>query len=393
MGLSTKRGPNVKMFLGQNAPVESSEEKFWASLTSRISSGQAIPIISGSMVYDLVFQQAMGDAASDTPEAGEEEQESCGPEVRFTALNLLTMAWSSSIGYPFPDNHELARVAQYLRSKYKVAVPAREEFLRFLKDALLNYASGLGGDPDQIEELRGSLDEFSFADLAVRELGLVKFGPGAQDPLSTLARLPLPIYLTTSHHEFLELALEAVGKKPITQICFWSGTPSPLPEKYRPIEEFEPSPERPLVYHLYGLDRFPMTMVLCEDDYLDYLVEVTGERGTSRSVIPAYLQSALFVSWLLVLGFRLQEWDFRTLFRAVINAHDKHTSPFLNLIIQLELDRQYHLLKGEDIRNQLNNAKDYLQEYLKAQSFEVRWNEPGYFMNKLIEEWKTRRQR
>ena len=47
---------------------------------------------------------------------------------------------------------------------------------------------------------------------------------------------------------------------------------------------YEPTPEAPLVFHLFGLERFPETLVLSIDDYLDVLVRVfLGEADAKTS--------------------------------------------------------------------------------------------------------------
>jgi hypothetical protein len=51
--------------------------------------------------------------------------------------------------------------------------------------------------------------------------------------------------------------------------------------------------------------------VLTEDDYLDFLVKVSWD----NTVIPPRIAEALTDSSLLLLGYHLQDWDFRVMFR------------------------------------------------------------------------------
>jgi hypothetical protein len=313
--------------------------------------------------------------------------------LKLNVTNVLSMAWASETIYPLTDSHDLPHVAQYVRSKSRSSMDAKEEFIKFLKNALLSYASQVGVDKNHIDELRDGLDEYSFADLAVQELALLNLGPGCTDPISTLAGLPLPIYITTCYHDILERALQAMGKEPITQICFWSGPITPLQHEHEPLDTFDPSPQKPVVYHLYGLDRYPLTMVLSEDDFFDFLVEVTVDRGTNRSIIPTYLQSALAVSWQMLLGYRLPDWDFRTLFRGLIYSREKKNAAFLNTIIQLSLSDQYEFPNAQEARQYLDQAQKYLQDYFNPMSFEIRWGNPSGFLTNLQKEWRNRRQR
>lgn len=385
-----KRGQNVKMFLSQTMAPENDEDRFWSNLVNRIGNGQVIPIISNSMIYDLVFSKALGEEPA--PGAGEDPAEE-EPVMKMNVTNMLSMAWASETVYPLTDSQDLPHVAQFVRSKSRSPMDVKEEYIAFIKNALLSYASQVGAGGDRIEELREGLSEYSFADLAVQELSLLSFGPGCTDPLSILAGLPLPIYITTCYHDVLEKALSAMGKQPITQVCLWSGQIPQLRDEHRLLDTFEPSPQRPLVYHLFGLDCYPLTMVLTEDDFLDFLVEVTLDRGTTRSIIPAYLQSALAVSWQMLLGYRLPDWDFRTLFRGIIKSGEKRNAAFLNTIIQLCLRDQYELPGGPTSLQYLDQAQKYLQDYFNPLSFEIRWSDPGGFLSSLQSEWRARRQR
>ena len=54
--------------------------------------------------------------------------------------------------------------------------------------------------------------------------------------------------------------------------------------------------------------------MLTEDDYFDYLIGSTRNAELRPSVVKA----ALARSSLLFLGFRLEEWDFRVLFRSIL---------------------------------------------------------------------------
>ena len=42
------------------------------------------------------------------------------------------------------------------------------------------------------------------------------------NPFRLLAEMPLPIYITTSHHQFLEYALaQTQNKRPVSEIFYW----------------------------------------------------------------------------------------------------------------------------------------------------------------------------
>lgn len=143
-------------------------------------------------------------------------------------------------------------------------------------------------------------------------------------------------------------------------------------------------------------------MVLSEDDYLDFLVQVTLERGKSDGSIPAYLQGALSQSWLMLLGYRLLDWDFRTLFRGIISTREDlntirpQAGVTVSTILQLSLPDQYELPQDQDVqkalKTRLEEAQLYMQKYFAPMSFEIRWNDPAAFLATLKEQW-NRRQR
>jgi len=383
MATPVNRGQVWKNFINQPAAPVPSQDQFWANMCKWISAGKVVPVISGSLVYDHIFKALVG-------EGGGENEACAAPKIN--ALNALAMIWASRVPYPLPDSMDMARVAQFVRSKSKSVADARQSFLDFLKGFLIEYAAQMSGDPNQFAHLQNSLDEYSFSELAMQELAVANFGPGCTDPISILASLPLPVYITTSFHDVLEQTLIAFGKEPISQVCFWSG-PQPSAPEYTQIEQFSANPQKPLVYHLYGMDRYPLTLVLSEDDYLDFLVRITADQGKVDSILPSYLINAFKLNLLIMLGYRMYDWDFRTLFRGIISARERQDMTFTNTIIQLSLTDQYTLLDEANIRESLNQVQDYMQDYFNPLAFEIRWNDPNAFLGALQKEWKDRRQK
>ncbi len=383
MGASVNRGQVWKSFLTQPTAPVSSQDQFWTNICKWISAGKVVPVISGSLVYDLIFSELAG---QDMDDSG-----NCAPS-RMNAQNALAMIWANRVPYPLPDNTELTRVAQYVRSKSKSTADFKQSYLDFLKRFLLEYAAQVKGETDLASELMESIDEYSFTELALQELELVKVGPGSSDPISILASLPLPVYITTSFHNTLEHALIAFGKEPISQVCFWSGPP-PMTGEYTAVEQLTGNPQTPLVYHLYGMEKFPLTMVLSEDDYLDFLIHITADQGKPDSVLPSYLINALKLNLLMMLGYRLYDWDFRTLFRGIISTRDRQDMTFTNTIIQLSLDDQYQVPRDDEVRESVRQVQEFLQDYYNPLAFEIRWDNPGEFTHALQNEWKNRRQK
>lgn len=353
---------------------QASQGSFWQDLCRRIRNGRVIPIISNAIRFERIF-----DIDDDTRlglSAGEAEN---GHDL--TIEEQLSEAWAEEVGYPLRETYRLARVAQYNRVvKSRDDLQAKARYLHFLKDSLLFLA---GEDPvvktGTIEELREEIDQLGLADIA-QELAYPKFSQGQADPLRTLAQLNLPIYVTTSHFDFMERALAANGRTPRSQICFWTGEPVELADPAHRVEpDFVPSIEQPLVYHLYGLERYPESLVLSEDDYLDFLARIAQDTSQGQPLVPPYLRQALTQASLLLLGYRLQDWDFRILFRGLINTVPSSLRKF-SLAIQLDPADQQGVVSSEE-------AKEYLEKYFGSSNFSVEWDSPAGFVKNLWEAW------
>jgi hypothetical protein len=343
-------------------------DTFWEELCTRIKSGTVIPIVSNAVHVDRIFAALLGklgdsgDPADDAPVQ--------------TIDELLAESWAAEIGYPLFDSHTLARVAQYQRLKSGDDEQARRTYLSFLKRALLELAER--ADPANaatVSALRTQQHERRFSDLAA-ELDLPGDTSPDDDPLRILARLNLPIYVTTSPYDFLERAIRAEGRTPTTQIC---GSVRQLQPEHQIDRDFEPSPQTPVVYHLHGLEEYPGALVLSEDDYLDFLVRVTQPIDSQRPVIPLYLTEKLAECTLLLLGYRLQDWDFRATFRGLIRAKETPRRPF-SVAIQLSPREQ------RDAANP-TEAERYLTEYFRLANFRVEWSDSGTYLRDLWQRW------
>ena len=88
-------------------------------------------------------------------------------------------------------------------------------------------------------------------------------------------------------------------------------------------DAYQPRAEEPLVYHLLGLDRYVDSMVLTEDDYLDYLGNLCqGQGNQATDYVPALVRKT-FSDDVIVLGFGLDSWAFRVLYAGLIKRSGK----------------------------------------------------------------------
>jgi hypothetical protein len=366
----TRRQLIASTFGRQVKPPETSDID-WNDLCERINDKQVIPFISSSLSYDAIFADLL-------QQFGDKPDAFVGNGLRIGASEVIAENWAAEIGYPLPDSSDLSRVAQYYCSTAKDNRKAKTDFLRFLKNMLLDYARSQGEKEATVEILREGLNELSYTELAKKELGYPKYPShtSQKNPLDILAGLPLPVYVTTSHHNFLELALEAHDKQPVSQACFWDREIL-LDEDSEP---YIPDVSRPLVYHFFGQERQPTTMVLSEDDYLEFLIKATRPVDAKRPLIPNMLLSALSQSSVIMIGYRLMDWDFRVLSRGVLQSESrKH---MYNWIVQLSPDKQYQVDNVED-------ARKCLVKYLEPKQLYISWGQPEQFLSELERKWNV----
>lgn len=352
--------------------LENAPANLWPELCPRIDDGQVIPIISNAISGDLIFASLL------EPDADESDPAEEPNPLGWNAEDVIADAWAEEVGFPLPDQHWLPRVALYVRvAKSKTVREAKNRYLNFLKDTLLFLAEKDGrAKPATLQNLLKERERYKFSDV-VEELGYLQSGEEETTPLDLLARLNLPIYLTTSHFDFLERAIVANGRKPRTQVCFWSGEPAIFEDElHKTDHNFEPSVECPLVYHIFGIENYVDSMVLNEDDYLDFLGTLARDAGSTNPVMPAYLQEAIAKSSLLMLGYRLRDMEFRVMFRGLIRPSSLRD---FNVAIQMDLRQQSDRASPKQIM-------DYLEKYLGSSKFTVSWDTPQVFMTTLWDE-------
>jgi len=291
----------------------------------------------------------------------------------------LTKAWAAERKYPMSDDHNLARVAQYLQVLMGEAEKAKRDYLTFLSQRLVNNNLNRSGFEDVIAKFQKPAQRTTFTNLA-RELDLpILFPDGKEDPLRLLARLPLPVYITTSYFTFLEDALRDEKKEPSTQVIPWNGEEN-IKSEHLPKRDDDPSKLKPVVYHLYGLENYPDTLALSEDDFMNFLMN-SGAAKADQNVFPAKLRDALSQSRLLLFGYHLRDWDFRTLFRFILEFRKARNSKKISYTLQFMPS-----LEKETLENSLLFIEKYFEEY----KFKVKWINAEDFLYELSDAWQNR---
>ncbi len=121
-----------------------------------------------------------------------------------------------------------------------------------------------------------------------------------------LAALPFPLFVTSRHDKTLEHYLEKRGKQPKVKSYLFRGDPTTTLRDLGTIE-------KPLIYHLYGSFEDPASLVITENDLLDFLrAVVANDPG-----LPVDLQNLFRDRNVLFLGFGLGNYHLRILLHAL----------------------------------------------------------------------------
>ena len=253
----------------------------------------------------------------------------------------LAQSWADEFKYPFSDSTNLPRVAQYV--------------------GVMNGA--------QLPQYR---IEEAFADKSPDF-------DNPDEPHRVLAELELPIYITTNYDSFMVKALEARGKKPRPEICQWHTVRIPKDKRETGVRTKNPSPEKPVVYHLHGSLDDLNSMVVTEDDYLNFLITISEQK-----VLPSYIKRAFAPDRVfLFIGYSLEDMSFKVLFRKLgqeitTSAGDRHIAVQLQASEGLTADQK-------------EKQREFLQRLFQTQKVKVYWGDASKFLRRLrqrIEESK-----
>jgi hypothetical protein len=146
--------------------------------------------------------------------------------------------------------------------------------------------------------------------------------------LQTMAQLPLDLYITTNYDRLLEKAL--AHRNPLVVVQTAGGIDNA--EAIDQWIDVQDDAERPpLIYKIHGSFMEPVApgegehgakpvdrsqLIITEDDYIDLMTLLSSEAHAVPSVIRRRLTTCL----LLFLGYSLEDWDFRALYKVIING-------------------------------------------------------------------------
>lgn len=199
--------------------------------------------------------------------------------------------------------------------------------------------------------------------------------PDFDDPVETyglLADLPLPIYITTNYDDYMAQALRARGKSPHEECCRWNedvrkhGQKSVLDEP-----GFVPTAQEPVVFHLHGVLDDLHSIVISEDDYLTFLVELSLHRD---KLLPLRIQQAFSGTSLMFMGYSLADWTFKVIFRAFVFAME---ADLRRRSVSVQLPKKEY------------DAQSYLAKYLRRNNIDVYWGDLKEFVGAIRSRWDS----
>ncbi len=279
----------------------------------------------------------------------------------------IARSWAKTYDYPLEphERESLPQVAQYLTVNQYDRAPYRE-MEDYLKGSI---RSRYGADlPPELMERTARLDEMILA------VGAQRRQNSPADPYRTLAGLDLPMYITTNYDDLLTAALQEAGKDPQVVLCPWNEyTTERVKSVYQEEPDYRPTPERPLVYHLFGRLSQPDSVVLTEDDYFKFLIGVTR----NSALIPKDVLGALVDSALLMLGFRLDDWQFRVLFHSLLDQQGNALMGRHPHIAAQIVPEEGHTLDPE-------RAQEYLEQYYGEAKISLYWGTVEDFMSDFL---------
>ena len=139
------------------------------------------------------------------------------------------------------------------------------------------------------------------------------------------------------------------------------------------MQNLQPTKDKPLVYHLFGHLRDIDSIVLTQDDYFDYLIDVTR----NNDIIPTSVRSQLANTALLFLGFQLSDWDFRVFFRSIMSQEGRgRRRRYSHVAVQIDPEQE-RLVDPE-------RARRYLERYLSGANIGIFWGRAEDFLKELL---------
>jgi hypothetical protein len=368
----------------------------WTVLINSINGGTCVPIL-GPGVSEFIVGSQM-EIAQD-----------------------LAKKYHYPLSYYYQDN--LPHVAQYLSNSISDET-IRKYFISHLLDKIFDIPEH--GQPRELTEKGEYLDQL------ISERGKAKIEQDEDNPLRILAQLPISLYITADTNSLLAHALTFADKFPIIKL-FWGYDQEKKREiKYQNIElklnrqfftiqqdkireldqkimEIIPGQDvnknnelttlrkklknqlptnfedllkldshnyensKPLIFHFFGHLIYPGSLVLSEDHYLKYLINITYNIDEKKNPINHSITSELLKKSLLFLGFQWDAWNFRVLLQAIKNLPGAGLlADNIHFAVQIDPEESRFIEQEQ--------ARRYFLEYFRKLNLSIYWGSVEDFL-------------
>ncbi len=292
-----------------------------------------------------------------------------GPDVAEHILGstrALAAELAENTNFPLDSNDrfDLAKVAQYMMTQHSLEyVQSKvidQMFVQLEKtgEHLLN---------------RPVADDPNLLDAIVEEL-MKEDDPQKADPLKLVAGLNAKVFVNAASDSLLERFIArtpifGAPKQPIALASEWRD--ETLDYRNEAESLGEAAVNRPYVYYLFGNTQKESTWVLTQDDFFDYLI-----RTTRYQLMPPVISDALLSGSLLFLGFPLDDWKFRVMFRLILAKGGRKLLESYNHVgVQVD--------PAETTIANARRAKKYLERYFFNSRIDIYWGSAADFLREL----------
>jgi hypothetical protein len=174
--------------------------------------------------------------------------------------------------------------------------------------------------------------------------------------------------MTTNYDDFMVQALRSRNKDPRQELCRWNKYIKHQQSVFASGTGFDPTSAHPVVFHLHGHSGVPESLVLAEGDYLDFLVNISRD----GDLLPPRIQRALTGASPLFIGYSLEDWSFRVLFRGLVTSTESSLRR-ISITVQLPSPRA---------------SQEYLDKYFRKIDVRVYWGTAREFAAELGQRWR-----
>jgi hypothetical protein len=141
--------------------------------------------------------------------------------------------------------------------------------------------------------------------------------------LQLLAALPLDLIVTTNYDRLLEKAFRVKGRD--FELVVQRPKGFTTADEQRAVRDKLLNATVPIVYKLHGSFGKDPTydateIIISEEDYIQFLAII----GVDDVGVPRLIKDRITTSTLLFLGYSLEDWDFRTLYKGLIENLSMH---------------------------------------------------------------------